>query len=57
MKPTIAFMILKYTSGSFFKISNTRDMNEQFTKKVLESVLNDDNLLFGWCFAAGLIVD
>ena len=51
------FYDIEVHTRRFFKISNTRDMNEQFTKKVLESVLNDDNLLFGWCFAAGLIID
>ena len=27
-------------------------MNEQFTKKILESVLSANTLLFDWCFAA-----
>ena len=39
----------------YLKVNNTRDMNEQFSKKVIDGVLNDENLLFNWCFAAGCI--
>ena len=38
-----------------FKVDNTRDMNVQFSKKVIDAVLNDENLLFDWCFAAECI--
>ena len=39
----------------FLKINNTRNMNETFSKKVIEAILSDDNLLFDWCFAAECI--
>ena len=32
-------------------------MNENFTKKVIKSVLSDDNLLLDWCFAIEVVVD
>ena len=37
------------------KVDNTRDKNEQFSKKVIATVLNDENLLFDWCLAAECI--
>ena len=39
----------------YLKVDNTRDMNEQFSKKVVDAILNDENLLFDWCFAVECI--
>lgn len=41
----------------FLNIKNTREMNENFSKKVINSVLSDDDLLFDWCFAASESID
>ena len=39
----------------YLKVDNTRDMNEQFSKKVVDAILHDENLLFDWCFAVECI--
>ena len=39
----------------YLKVDNTRDMNEQFSKKVIDAILHDENLLFDWCFAVECI--
>ena len=41
----------------FLNIKNTRVMNKNFSKKVINSVLSDDDLLFDWCFAASESID
>ena len=41
----------------FLNVDNTRDMNDQFKDKVMNSVLNDEDLLFDWCMAAQSVVD
>ena len=47
------FYDIEITIRRFLKISNTRSMDETFSKKVNDVILNDDNLLFDWwCFAA-----
>ena len=38
-------------------MEQTRDMDEKFAKKVQDSVLNDDDLLFDWCMAIEFTVD
>ena len=41
----------------FLNVNNTRDMDERFTKKVIKSVLDDDDLLFDWCLVSDLVID
>ena len=40
----------------YLRVENTRDMNEDFAKKVQDPVLGDDDLLFDWCMAIGYTV-
>ena len=41
----------------FFNVDNTRDMNEQFNEKVMDSILKDEDLLFDWCLASQFAVE
>ena len=41
----------------YLRVENTRDMNEEFAKKVQDSVLSDDDLLFDWCMAIEFTAD
>lgn len=51
------FCDIEVSIRRFLNVSNTRDMNEGFRKKVTSAILSDDNLLFDWCFASEFIVD
>jgi len=51
------FYDIEVSIRKFLKVSNTREMNEEFSKKVTSALLCDDNLLFDWCFTSEFIVD
>ena len=51
------FYNIEITIRRFLKVDNTRDMNEQFNEKVMDSVLNDEDLLFDWCLASQFAVE
>ena len=51
------FCDIEVSIRRFLNVSNTRDMNEGFRKKVISATLSDDDLLFDWCFAAEFVVD
>ena len=36
----------------FFKVDNTKEMDELFYKRILDNILIDDEVLFSWCFIA-----
>ena len=51
------FCYIEIMIRHFFKLDNTRDMNEQFNEKVMDAVLNDEDLLFDWCLASQFAVE
>ena len=51
------FYCIEIIIRRFFKTDNTRDMDKQFNQKVMDSVLNDEDLLFDWCLASQFVVE
>ena len=49
------FCDIEIAMRRYLKVDNTRDMNEQFSNKVVDAILHDENLLFDWCFAVECI--
>ena len=39
----------------YLRADKTRDMNEKFKKKITTSILSNEDLLFDWQLAVGLV--
>ena len=44
------FCDIEIAIWKYLKADNTKDINEQFSIKVVDAILHDENLLFNWCF-------
>ena len=51
------FRDIEVSIRRFLNVNNTREMNQDFSKMVTSAILCDDDLLFNWCFASGVVVD